>query len=144
MYLEAFRLLFGEAGAVAAYCLTARMVAIIIAKVLRLPPGHYIDDFIAVLLAADSTAVDDLWEFLVEVLHFCLQRQKFKSGAALLYLGMETRFSADGILFVISENRRRKYVEILQRYLDRNQLLRPQASQLAGRLNWACNALFGR
>ena len=57
---------------------------------------------------------------------------------------METKFSADGILFMISENRRRKYVEILQRYIDRNQPLRPQASQLAGRLNWACNALFGR
>ena len=57
---------------------------------------------------------------------------------------MELRFSRDGSLFVISENRRKKYVELLQRYLDRGKLLRPQASQLAGRLNWACNALFGR
>ena len=57
---------------------------------------------------------------------------------------MELRFSADGIHFVISENQRRKYVELLKRYLERGELLRPQASQLAGRLNWACNALFGR
>ena len=63
-------------------------------------------------------------------------------GVAVPWHGDE--FSADGILFVISENRRRKYVEILQRYINRNRLLRPQASQLAGRLNWACNALFGR
>ena len=107
-------------------------------------PGHYIDDFIAALLADDSTAAADLWEFLVEVLRFKLQPAKFNHGTALLYLGMELRFSHDGILFVISENRRRKYVALLQRYLDRDELLRPQAAQLAGRLNWACNALFGR
>ena len=63
------------------------------------------------------------------------QRKKFNLGTCLLYLEMEVRFSHDGILFVISENRRNKYVEILQKYLDRNQLLRPQASQLAGRLS---------
>ena len=57
---------------------------------------------------------------------------------------MEPRFSRDGILFDVSKNRRKKYVDLLQRYLDRDELLRPQASQLAGRLNWACNALFGR
>ena len=73
VYLEALRLLFGEGGAVAAYCLTARIVAMVIAKVLHLPLGDYIDDFNAMLLAADSTAVDDLWEFLVDVLRFCLQ-----------------------------------------------------------------------
>ena len=115
-----------------------------VAKVLRLPPGHYIDDFIVALLAEDVTAVEDLWEFLVDVIHFCLQRQKFRSGSALLYLGMELGFSHEGIRFAISENRRQKYLEILRRYLARNQLLRPQAAQLAGRLNWACNALFGR
>ena len=57
---------------------------------------------------------------------------------------MGLQFSHDGIRFAISENRRQKYLEILRRYLSRNQLLRPQAAQLAGRLNWACNALFGR
>ena len=144
VYLEALRLLFVEGRAVAGYCLPARKVAMVITKVLHLPPGHYIDDFFPMLLAADSTAVDDLWEFLTDVLSFRLQHQKFNFGAFLLYLGMEIKFSADGILFVISDNRRRKYVEILRRYLDRNQLLRPRASQLASRLNWACNALFGR
>ena len=122
----------------------ARTVTAIVAKVLRLPPGHCIDDFIAALLADDSTAAADLWEFLVEVLRFRLQTAKFNHGTALLYLGMELRFLNDGILFVISENRRKKYVALLQRYLDRDELLRPQASQLAGRLNLARNALFGR
>ena len=121
---EPWRLLFGEAGAVPGYCLLPRTVTVIVAKVLCLPPGHYIDDFIAALLAEDSTTVDDLWEFLIDVLRFQLQRAKFKHATSLLYLGMELRFSCDGILFVISENRQ-KYVELLQRYLDRGILLRP-------------------
>ena len=135
VYFEPWRLLFWEAGAVPGYCLPARTVTAIVAKVLCLPPGHYIDDFIAALLADDSTAAADLWEFLVEVLRFQLQPAKFNHGTALLYLGMELRFSRYGILFVISENRRKKYLDLLQRYLDRDELLRPQASQLAGRLN---------
>ena len=141
-YCEAWRLLFGEVGAVPGYCLPARTVTAIVAKVLRLPPGHYIDDFIAALLADDSTAAADLWEFLVEVLRFRLQPAKFNHGTALLYLGMELWFSRDGILFVISENRRKKYVDLLQRYLGREILLRPQASQLAGPLNWACSSVW--
>ena len=123
VYFEPWRLLFGEAGAVPGYCLPARTVTAIVAKVLRLPPVHYIDNFIAAL-AEDSTAVDDLWEFLVDVLCFQLQPAKFNHGTSLLYLGMELRFSLDGILFVISENRRKKYVELLKRYLDRGILLR--------------------
>ena len=43
VYLEARRLLFAEGGAQAGYCLPARTVAAIL--------GHYIDDFIAALLA---------------------------------------------------------------------------------------------
>ena len=61
VYHMVWRLLFGEAGAVAGYCVAARTVAAVIAKVLRLPPGHYIDNFIAVLMEEDHTAVDDLW-----------------------------------------------------------------------------------
>ena len=57
---------------------------------------------------------------------------------------MELRFLQDDMLFAISENWQKKYVELLQQCLDRSVLLRPQASQLAGRLNWACNAPFGR
>ena len=77
-------------------------------------------------------------------IRFQLQPAKFSHGTALLYLGMELQFSRDGIPFVISENRRKKYVALLQRYLDRDELLWPQASQLARRLNWACNALLRR
>ena len=39
------------------------------------PPGHHIDYFIAALLAEDTTAVDDLWEFPVDVLCFRLRRE---------------------------------------------------------------------
>ena len=59
VYFEAWRLLFGEAGAVPGYSLPARTVATVIAEILRLPPGHYIDDFIAAFLALDTTAVND-------------------------------------------------------------------------------------
>ena len=38
VYFEAGRLLFGEGGAVPGYCLPARTVATIVAKVLLLPP----------------------------------------------------------------------------------------------------------
>ena len=47
VYLEMHRLLFGEAGAVRAYCCVARTIAVAIAKVLGLPVGHHIDDFAA-------------------------------------------------------------------------------------------------
>ena len=67
-YLQAGCLLFGEAGAVPGYCLAARTATAVIAKVLRLPPGHYIGDFIAALPALDTRAVADLWDFLVDIL----------------------------------------------------------------------------
>ena len=73
VYFEPLRLLFWEAGAVPGYCLPARTVTAIVAKVVHLPPGHYTDDFIAALLADDSTAATDLWEFLVDMLRFQLQ-----------------------------------------------------------------------
>ena len=85
----------------------------------------------------------DLSEFVVDVLRFQLQRKKFSSGTSLLCLGMEVWFSCDGIRFAISEalpEIRRDPPEVPRL----NQLLHPQASQLAGRLNWACNTLFGR
>ena len=144
VYFEPWRLLFGEAGAVPGYGLPAGTITAIVTKVLRLLRGNDIDDFIAALLAEVSTAVDDLWEFLVDVPCFRLQRANFKQGTSLLYLGTELRLSRDGILFVIRENRRKKYVELLQRYLKRGVLLQPRASKLAGRLNWACNTMFGR
>ena len=92
---------------------------------LRLPPDHYINDFIAALLAEDVTAMADLRAFLVNILGFALQRKKFHFGPSQLYLGMEVCFSTDGIHFVSSENRWRKYVELLEKYLKRGELFRP-------------------
>ena len=72
VYFKPWHLLFGEAGAVPGYCLPARTATAIVPKVLRLPPGNYIDDFIAAPLPEDSTTVNDLWEFLVDMLRFQL------------------------------------------------------------------------
>ena len=45
VFLEMYRLLFGKAGAVPAYCGISRLLTAVIAKVLPLPAGTYIDDF---------------------------------------------------------------------------------------------------
>ena len=66
------RLLFGEAGAVAAYCLVVRTVALAICKALGLPTSNYIDDFSTNYLLADRQGVDDPWNSVVEVLRFAL------------------------------------------------------------------------
>lgn len=54
VYLELFRLLFGEAGAVAAYCLVARTAALCCNLAIGVPTNHYVDDFITISLLTST------------------------------------------------------------------------------------------
>ena len=60
VFLEMHCLLFGEAGAVAPYCMVARTNALACCAVLLMAVDHYIDGFIAAYLKRDGTVVDDL------------------------------------------------------------------------------------
>ena len=143
VYLEMHRLLFGEAGDVVAYCCVARTAAVVIAKVLGLPAGHYIDDFWLI----DRSLPDDLGKFVKEILGFELHNDKFAHGMQLLFLSMQLLLSPEGVSFCRSDYWRQKYVELLQQYLtDGRQGCFPQAqaAKIVGRLSWSCNALFGR
>jgi hypothetical protein len=144
VWLEMSRLLFGEAAAVAAYCLVARTIAIICCKVLLLPTDHYIDDFVGIYRLTDDTAVSDLKEFVVLVLKMHFKDSKFKWGQTLVYIGLQVRLARDSIRFSLHANRRWKYIFLLRRYCESNLLYRPEAEELAGRLMWACTSLYGR
>ena len=54
VFLEMWHLLFAEAGPVASYCCIARAIVVILAKVLALANGAYIDDFGATFWAEDK------------------------------------------------------------------------------------------
>ena len=141
IFLEMFRLLFGEAAAVAAYCLVARTIALLCCKVLDIPVGHYIDNFGAVYALLDRTAADDLREFVVEVLRVHLQDDKFKTGSCLVYLGVEVRLTCTEITFCLTENRRAKYLAVLQRFLESGVLHPRDAREWGGRLGWLLHHL---
>ena len=76
VYLEFGRLLFGEAGAVTGYCCPARVVAVVLARVLGVPADHYVDDFNAFFWAVDATCPADVRAFLVDVMRFHLHPDK--------------------------------------------------------------------
>ena len=57
---------------------------------------------------------------------------------------MQLALSPSGISLCLSPERRAKYAELIDWYLEIGGITKSQASELAGRLNWACNALFGR
>ena len=73
------------------YCLPARTVTAIVAKVLHLPPGHYIDDFIAAfpddaavgLITIDAAVFREDHELLMKSYD---QLQRFTGGDPLLSL----------------------------------------------------------
>ena len=149
VYLEMQRLLFGEAWAITAYCCMARTVAVVIAKVkvLGLPMSHYIDDFLAIFWPVDQSLLDDSGEFIKEILKFELHVDKFAHGLRLLFLGLQLRLSPRGFSFCLSNHRWQKYVELLHHHLSDGQqgyIPQSQAAEVAPRLSWSCNALFGR
>ena len=144
VYLELWRLLFGAAGAVAAYCLVARTIALCRCAVLLVPTNHYVDDFLSVYKLADESVVDDLKHFVTRVLGVHFQDTKFKFGSTVLALGMEVTLSARAVRLQLHEHRRAKSVFFLQSFLSSNVLYRPEAEELGGRLSWSCAALFGR
>ena len=53
VYLEMGRLLFGEAGSVPGYCCVARVIVVVLCKVLALANGAYMDDYGAVYWTVD-------------------------------------------------------------------------------------------
>ena len=84
VYLEMWRLLFGEGGAVAGYCCLSRAVVVILCKVLALANGAYIDDFGAVFWAEDRELPADVWFFLRNVLGFHWHEEKWNEQSTVL------------------------------------------------------------
>ena len=148
VYLEMDRLLFGEGGAVPGYCCPARMIAIILARILLLPCCNYVDDFSAVFALRDATLPEDVRHFLLDILRVHLSGPKFKWGVRLIHLGMHLTFSPEGIEFGITANRRAKYMAYIDMFLARDPpygaMSQSEAAELGGRLAWTSNALFGR
>ena len=116
VYLEMFRLLFGEAGSVPAYCLVARTIAVICCKVLGMPCDHFYDDNVAPYRLDDQLAVHDLRELVKEVLRVHFKEAKFAHGPAVVYLGVETSLVVFTIWFRLHQNRRQKYRWLLSRF----------------------------
>ena len=57
---------------------------------------------------------------------------------------MQLALSPSGVCLRLGPKRRAKYTELIEWYLNVRGMTKSQASELAGRLNWACNALLGR
>ena len=144
VYLEMGRLLFGEAGSVPGYCCVARVIVVVLCKVLALANGAYMDDYGAVYWTVDERLPGDVWSFLRDVLGFHLHEEKWHTGLQLIYLGMQVTFSRAGLDLCLSANRRAKYIAYIEWYLDHDSMSVVEAAELAGRLSWSCNALFGR
>ena len=77
----------------------------------------------------------------MEILKFHLQCANCRHSNLLIFLGMELRFSRDGVHFCLHQNCRAKYLSLLEGYLGVNCL---EAEELVGRLSWSCTALFDR
>ena len=144
VFLEMHRLLFGEAGAVAAYCGISRLVVAVVAKVLALPVGAYIYNFSSLFWLLDVRLPAQLWDFVRNVLRVALHEDKFYEGVRPLFLGMPLAFSPSGISLRLSPERMSKYAPLVDWYIEDGGMTKSQATEPAGRLNWACNALFGR
>ena len=148
-YLEMHHLLFGEAGAFATYCCMSWPAA----------SGSSLPRCWAYVWAITTMTFwpcngsrtgpcpNGLWELVKDILKVKLHVDKFDHGVRLFFLGMQLRLSARGVYFCLSDHCRRKCVEVLPHCLSKGQqgrLQRSQATVVARRLNWSCNALFGR
>ena len=59
-----------------------------------------------------------------------------------LCLGMQLAFTPSSISLRLSPERRSKYADLVDWYREEGGTTNSQAAELAGRLNWACKALF--
>ena len=116
------------------YCSISQLLTAVIAKVLALPAGAYIDDFSSLFWLRDVGLPRDIWDFICSILRVSLHEDKFYEGVRPLFLGMQIALSPSSISLRLSTERRAKYSALICRYLKIGGMT-SQAAEIADRLN---------
>ena len=141
----AHRMLFGESACPTLYNGVAEVLDILCSRALRCPICSYFDDYAHPFLELDPSHPLHIREFLSDVVGTEFAPEKCEQGRKLVYLGLQVEVLESCVVRVsLSENRKAKLKHLLQEHLTSGHLTPSAAQTLAGKLSWACGALFGR
>lgn len=144
VFVEMLKLMFGEAASVLHYNCVARILTIIVCRVLLVPIDHYYDDLYGVAKSEDPTVILDVLIFLAVILRSRFNNEKLQYGKKVLYCGVEITLSREEICFQLSWNRIQKCIWYIEHHLSTNKMSPADASSLYGKLGWSSCSLFGR
>ncbi|KAJ9439904.1 hypothetical protein DIPPA_16048 [Diplonema papillatum] len=143
-FFELKKLSFGESASVVHYNAFAKTLVSIVRIGMKVPLMQYFDDFACPGLLEDERLLGDLLELLEGILGTAFNEEKTARGNRFRHLGLMFSMGSEGIDIFLSEPRKEKLKGLLRQFLDSNSLSPGEASSLAGKLNFATAALYGK
>ena len=137
---------FGATSSVVAWHRIGHLLTLIARRVLFLPVLVYVDDFFSPERPVTMKHAMSVFARLVKLLlgPDAIASHKLECGCSLVILGMHVTPSREGVVFHLCQEKARKWCALIQEAIQRRLLEAGAAQKLAGRLNWAVQALFHR
>ena len=139
-------LTFGPAAGVINYNMLSRVVMLVARRELGLPLTGFFDDFITPVPKSEAKRIsEDFIRFFRDVLGQDFRMEKCEWGVDLKYLGLFLNVSfIDYILVSLGQERTQKLLKQIEEILRQMRLSPEEAAELAGRLQFAQAAFFGK
>ena len=136
---------FGATASVYGYNRVSRAVVFLARKLLDIPVDSYFDDFWGVDYEENVDASYRAFAALNELLGFAIKHSKdVPPTSADSLLGVYVNIVSVPFTASVTNERRVSLREVLREHIRSNKLSPASAATLAGRLNFAASALFGR
>ena len=136
---------FGATASVYGYNRLSRAIVFLARRLLWIPVDSYFDDFWGIDKEAAAEASFKAFGDLNEILGFTIKEAKDVPPAENgTLLGVAVRLAAFPFRAEITAERKLSLRSSLKEHLDSNRLAPGEAATLAGRMNFAVSAMFGR
>ncbi|CAD7935937.1 unnamed protein product [Amoebophrya sp. A120] len=145
LYLwRATTLVFGESGAVLGYGSYSSMTTCLVRRILGCPTRAYVDDYLGVHRYLDDSMLDDVLEFLRDILGQAFNYEKTQRGVVVIWLGVRISLEAFAVTLDIGDFQRKRLRDSIATALAADELAPEPAGKMAGRLSWCSSVAFGR
>jgi len=137
-------LVFGASAAVLGYNVVARTIASVFVRLFNIPVVNFFDDFAGAFPTGAGRAAADYFVEFCSLLGFECKVEKTEAGPALNFLGIHVDCAGVAPVLSLPEDKRLRYGGLVRDILLRASCRPDEAASLAGRLNFATGALWGR
>ena len=136
---------FGFTASVIGYNRISQAIAFLANKIFAIPVDSYFDDYWAVEPEYSSKSGFDAFGFLNELLGFDIKLEKdIHPSPEGEVLGHEIVLGSPPFCLRITLSRKTKLISLIETSLVENKLSATSASSLAGKVGFACEAMYGK